>query len=639
MLQKIRGLTQGWFAWVLIIGLAFVFTLWGISGYLMSDPNQAAVATVGDQEVTQQDVRRVYERLVMQSQGAQLMAGIQNPKIDEKLIQGQALQQVIMESLLTQIAHDQGFIMSREQVDSLLRSMPQFQVDGKFSVETYEKMIRQLNYTPEQFRQTVQEEMLITQVQSTIADSVFIMGETIDNVIGLVNQTRSFDYVVFDAAHMAKTTEISDVDLHAYYDSNKSEFMSTETVNASYIVIDKAQLEKEVRATQKPTEQELKASYDESIAQYSTPERRAASHILLTLSPGAEPTEVEKVKKEAEDLYQQLKSGASFEALAKQYSKDPGSAAQGGSLGYFGQGEMVKEFESAVFSGKKGDIVPPLRTEFGYHIIKIDGIEQAKAPSFETVKADIEKMWFDDKAAALYETELSKAEQLAFENPDNLTEVSEALKLPIQTMVITKDLGKNEGMAKHMAVLQTVFGDAPLADKQNSEVLTLSPQQSIIMNISAHLMPTLKPFDAVQAEVRSKAAKRKALLQARELAESIKTQYALGTSLAGIAAKDQFTWKSAKNASRQSLEVPKEVLQLAFSTPMSVKPSLNMEEMFPDKIAVVVVNQITPGTLDPQFKDNMLREFQEGLLKFYAQRDYLMYIAAAKEQLTIEMKP
>lgn len=638
MLQKMRAATHGWFAWVLIIGLAFVFTLWGVSGYLMTDGNQKAIATVGDHEVTQNDVRRVYERLAMQNQAAQLMAGIQNPKINEKVLENQAVQQVIMETLLTNIARQQGFVMSRQQVDSLLRSMPQFQVDGKFSLETYEQMIRQLNYTPEQFRDTVQEEMLMTQVQSTIADSVFVMGEEVDNIIGLVNQTRDIEYVLFDANQLAKNIQLSDVDLHAYYDSNKSEFMSIETADVSYVLIDKAALEKEVRATQKPTEQELKDSYNESIARYSTPERRSASHILLTLPADAKPDEVEKIKKEAEDLYNEIKAGASFATLAKEHSNDPGSAANGGSLGYFSPGEMVPDFEAAVYKGNKGDVLPPLRTEFGYHIIKIDGIEKAQAPSFDKVKDDIAKIWYEDKITALYETELSKIDQLAFESPDNLQEVASTLNIPVQTMVVTKDLANNQGLARNVIVLQSVFGEEPLAEKQNSDVMTLSPSQSIVMNITAHHMPALKPFDKIEPEVRAKAAKRKALIQARDIAESIKTQYALGTSLPGIAAKDHFTWTTANDVTRQNVEIPKEVLQLAFATPMAGKPALNMEEMFPDKVAVVIVNKINPGKLDPSFKESMLKEFQEGLLKFIAHRDYLMYVAAAKNELKIEMK-
>lgn len=638
MLQKIRAVTHGWFAWVLIIGLAFVFTLWGISGYLMSDGNQKVIATVGGQEITQTQVQRVYERLAQQNQVAQLMAGIQNPKINEKALENQAVQQVIMETLLTTIAHEQGFIMSRDQVDSLLRSMPQFQVDGKFSLETYEKMIRQLNYTPEQFRDTVQEEMLMAQVQSTIADSVFVMGEEVDNIIGLVNQSRDIEYVIFDANQLAKNIQLSDVDLHAYYDSNKSEFMTTESADISYVLIDKAVMEKEVMATQKPTEQELKDSYNESIARYTTPERRSASHILLTLSPDAKPDDVEKVKKEADDLYNKIKAGASFAQLAKEYSKDPGSAANGGSLGYFGPGEMVPDFEKAVYNAKQGDVLPPIRTEFGYHIIKVDGIEKAEAPSFEKVKADITKLWYDDKVTALYESELSKIDQLAFENPDNLQEVSSALNIPVQTMVVTKDLASNQGLGKNVVVLQAVFGDEPLAEKQNSDVMTLSPTQSIVMNITAHHMPALKPFDKIEPEVRAKAAKRKGLLQAREMAENIKTQYGLGTSLPGIAAKDNFTWTAANDVTRQNIEIPKEVLQLAFATPMAGKPALNMEEIFPDKVAVVVVNKIMPGKLDPSFKESMLKEFQEGLLQFIAHRDYLIYVAAAKDELKIEMK-
>lgn len=635
MLQKIRAHTHGWFAWVVIIGLAFVFTLWGVSGYLISDGNNKVIAKVGDQEITESQVQQVYGRLAQQNQVAQLMAGIQNPKINEKALENQAIQQVIMETLLTAIAHKQGFAMSREQVDNLLRSMPQFQIDGKFSLEAYEQMIRQLNFTPEQFRHTVQEEMLMTQVQSTIAESVFIMGEELDNTISLVNQTRDIQYVLLDANQLAKNILLTETELKAYYDSNHSEFMTTETADLSYVLIDKAAIEKEIKATIKPTDQELKDSYNESIARYTSPERRSASHILLTLPADAKPEEVNKVKQEAEDLYKRIKAGEAFEKLAKEYSKDPGSADNGGSLGFFGPGEMVPDFESAVYKGQKGEVLAPVRTEFGYHIIKIDDIKKAEAPSFDKVKDAITEQWYEDKVLARYESEQSKVDNLAFENPDNLQEVSAALSLPIQTLSITKNLSKNQGLAKNPMLLQTVFGEEPLAEKQNSEVIALSPTQSIVMNITAHHMPALKPFNTVESEVKVKAAARQGLMMARHIAENIKTQYALGTPLQNIATKENFKWTMANEVTRQNIEIPREVVGLAFTTPMADKPVINTLEIFPDKIAAVVVNKIIPGKLDPSFKESMLKEFQEGLLQFIGHRDYVMYIADAKKQLKI----
>lgn len=638
MLQKIRELTHGWFAWVLILGLAFVFTLWGVSGYLMSDGGDKVIAKVANKDVTQKQVQTLYEHMLQQAQLSQVMAGIQNPRVNIQQLQTKALQQAVMETLLTTMARREGFAMSREQVDTLLRSMPQFHVNGAFSLETYERLIHQLNFTPEQFRNTVQNEMLIAQVQSTISDSAFVWAEELSDTVALINQTRDFRYVVLDANALAKSINLTQTDLEAYYNSNKSEFMTTETVEVSYILLDKDLIEKSIRTASTPTDQELQQRYQESLTHYTTPERRSASHILLTLPPDAKPDEVAKVKQEADDLYKRIKAGESFEKLAKQYSKDPGSATQGGALGFFGPGEMVPEFESAVFHGQKGELIPPVRTEFGYHIIRIDDIKKPEVPTFDKVKQTLTEQWYEDKIVEQYESEQNKLDSLAFENPESLKDVATAFNLPLQNLVIDKTLTGNTGLAANAMILQAVFGDEPLPIKQNSDILTISPTQSVLINITARHMPALKPFKEIELEVRAKAGLRKGMMMARDMAAQIKEKYATGTSLDAIATKENFKWSLGEKVDRQNTDIPKEVLQLAFATPLGSQPALSSSEIQPNKMVVVVVNKITPGVMDQHLKDTALKGFEDGLLNFIGHRDYLMYVDHAKNVLKIEMK-
>ncbi len=636
MLQKIREKTHGWFAWVLIGSIAVVFIFWGISGSLMSSPEGEVIVEVNGEKITERDLQTTFERLAQQQQLAQLLSGIQQPQINEQLIRNQALQALILEKVLTHQATKEGYAVSREMVDSLLVQMPQFQVNGEYSSEQYERMIRQLNFTPESFRETVKDEMMIAQAESTFTDSIFLLPYQLNNAVALVNQTRDVQYIIFTGKDFQKDVTVTDENIEAYYNGHQNEFMTPEVIKVSYVMLDKNKLIEKIKSTLKPSDQDLDEYYQNHIKLYAKPERRSARHILIATNPNAEKEEAAAVEKQAESITQQAREGASFAELAQEYSQDPGSASNGGTLGYFGRGEMVPAFEDAVFNAQQGEIVGPIKTEFGYHIILVEDIEQPEVQPFNEIKDELITQWYDNQIEIQFENDLAEMDQMAFENHDSLDSVAAAFDVPVQEMTLTSELDKNPELAQNQKVLMAIGTESVLVNRQNSDLVRVSPTQGAVFRVSAHEMPTLKPLDEVKDQAKASLVKFQGLLLARQKAQSIVSEFAAGMDPQVIAQQESFAWKNVKNLSRHNFDIPYEVVQAAFGVPFPGQPVITGMDIFPDQVVVVLINGVRPGELDKDFATEMLEEFQAGLAQFKARRDYNFYLVQAGKDNDVE---
>jgi len=327
----------------------------------------------------------------------------------------------------------------------------------------------------------------------------------------------------------------------------------------------------------------------------------------------------------------QLKSGASFADLAKKNSDDPGSAALGGDLGSFGHGEMVPEFDKAVFEGKTGELVGPIKTDFGYHIILIGTITPEAVKPFDQVKETLTQGWFADKTVELFDKELSEIDQMAFENTDSLDKVSQAFNLPIHNLTLNATLDKNTDLGKNPQVHAAAFSDEVLLSRQNSDPIRIAPDKIVVLRVVEHQTPVLKPFDSVKDELEKLMHERQGILLAREKANSILEAYNKGESLEQLTQKDGITWTSLKNLTRQgSQELPPEILKAAFEVPPQDKPAMSGVEVADKGTALVLLEAVHPGKVDAQFPQAMLAEFSDSLNQFKGARDFDFYVAQAK---------
>ncbi len=491
MLQTIRTKTHGVVAWIVIIVIGFVFAIWGIEGYVSSNANM--VAEVNGQIITTEELQRTYQQLARQQQIMQALQGA--PAVDEALLQQQALSGLVSEKLLSTVAHQQGFAVGKTEVDDLIRSLPQFQNEGQFAPEKFETTLNNMGFSAEEFRRAVQNDLMIGQVRSSIVDSAFVLPYEFDRTVDLLEQTRDLQYLLIPAADYLSQVNVTSDQILEYYEARPADYMLPERMSIQYV-----RLKADDLSVENPDDKALQDFYNAHQANYTEPEKRHAAHILLTEEKitGDEKT----IDALAAKLMQELQQGADFSELAKQYSADPGSSAQGGDLGWFGRGVMVPEFEQAVFAAKPGDLVGPIKTDFGLHIIKVIAIEPEVVKPFDSVKDEVKTAYLAQQRQDLFDQELAQLDTLSFENPEHLEVAADALKLPIEkTDVFTREHAQNLGELNTADIISAAFSDGVLLEDRNSDVINLAPNDVVVLRKSSYEAASLQPLEAVKDQI------------------------------------------------------------------------------------------------------------------------------------------
>ncbi|HEY8540338.1 MAG TPA: SurA N-terminal domain-containing protein, partial [Steroidobacteraceae bacterium] len=341
MLQTIRDkIASGWFAVVIIAVIAIVFVFWGID-FQASTPSYAV--KVNGERIDAQTVQRAWQRQLSQLQ--QMIRDELPPEL-MRAQQRAVLDQFVQRTLLRQRAEDFGYRVSDDVLFERLQQMPEFQADGKFSAARYNAILRQAGLTPPQFEADLATALLISQVQEAIVDSSFVLPYELERRYVLEREERELDYVLIAANSFADRVQVTDEQIQAWYDSHQSDYMLPETVDLEYVEVTREVAEASVEVT----EAALKDYYESVKERFQTQERRRARHILITAEDGLDDAAAEK---RAAEIAEQARAGENFEELARKYSKDPGSAQQGGDLGWAERGMFVGPFEEALFSMQK----------------------------------------------------------------------------------------------------------------------------------------------------------------------------------------------------------------------------------------------------------------------------------------------
>src|SRR5271166_1192038 len=383
---------------LLIICASMVITL--IPGGLGGDvfggtPGKGIVAKVDGGDISADDVRTTARQMLQQ----QMPQGGANMSMLLPFFAQRAAEQLITREALISEANHMGLRVSPEEVKDELqhgRYAATFFPGGNFIGEQeYEDMLQRANLTPTKFEEAVAKDILLTKLQALISGTAGVSENEIHEQFIKQNSKVKFDYAVFKQDDIKKGLHPTDAELKAFYESHKASYANSipEKRKVKYAVIDTSKAEAGLQITQS----DLQSYYDQHRDQYRVPEQVKVSHILIkTPLPGPDGKVDEKglaeAQRRAEDLQKQLKSGTKFETLAEKYSEDPGSAKQGGSLGWVGKGQTVPEFEKAAFSLPKGQTSDLVKSSYGFHIIRVDDKQDAHMKSLDEVKADIEPM-------------------------------------------------------------------------------------------------------------------------------------------------------------------------------------------------------------------------------------------------------
>jgi peptidyl-prolyl cis-trans isomerase D len=416
------------------------------------------------------------------------------------------LDQYVQQTLLTQRANDFGYHVSDEALAKRVMEIPQFQVDGKFSQDRYNALLRSNGTTEARFEADLQAELLLEQMQNAVVDSAFTVPFELQRRFALEKQQREVDYVLFAANDFLAAAKVSDEQIQKYYEQHSSEFLLPETVDLQYIELTRAQAEAGVTVT----EAGLKEYYEQVKSRFEAPERRQGRHILITATDGLDDAAAQK---KAQELTDQAKAGGDFAALATQNSKDPGSAAQGGDLGWAQKGMFVGPFEDALFGMKVGEIRGPVKTQFGYHVLKLENIEAGHLQSFDEARAEVEAEYRKDKAQSSFYDESQKLADSAFAALTELDTVAKAMNLQVREIKGFTRAGGGE-LGEDPGVVQAAFSEDVLERRQNSPLVPVGEDKALVLRVVAHKPAEARPL----AEVRSAIESRLRAQMAREAA-------------------------------------------------------------------------------------------------------------------------
>ncbi len=547
MLQNIRDNSQGWIAKTIIGVIMILLALTGFDAIFRATSNSDNAAEVNGEKITQNEVAQAAElqvRQIRQKLGSDFDASLLN----EKMMRESALKNLIDRQLLLQGAHEAGFAFSQASLDQLILQTPDFQVAGKFSPERFDQVLRQMNYSRLQFRKMLETEMLVAQLRAGLSGSGFVTDSEVQSFARLEKQTRDFATITLKAD--AKAVQISDEELKAYFDAHASEYMTPEQVVVEYIELKKEAFFDQVTVS----DEDLQDLYHKQIANLS--EQRHAAHILIEADPKLAD---EQAKAKAEDIRKRIEKGEDFAALAKEFSADPGSATQGGDLGFAGPGVYDPAFEKALFALKPGEVSEPVKTQYGWHLIKLIGVQAPEIPSFESSKETLVRELKAQKVEQLFVEATKKLEDSSFEASD-LAQPAQELGLKVQT---SKPFGREggEGISANRQVLQAAFSQEILDDGANSGALELDPDTVIVLRAKEHLKPKPQAFDQVVAGIREHLSKERAAEAAKLAGEQLLAQVKQNGS------GNRKDWKVVEAATRTQEGIDPVVLQALFRAP------------------------------------------------------------------------
>ena len=617
MLTTIREKAQGAFAWIILIVICVPFALWGIQNYVDTG-KEAPVASVGDKDFYQRDVNNAYEQYAQNFRGM---------TVDEQLLKQQALDRLIKDEVLLQYAHAEGLVTTDSSARDFIKTLPYFQTDGRFDEKRYKSLLTSQKLSSTEFMNKIKSALIMEQFQRSVIDSSFATQYAIESFFKIQNQQRDADYVTVALEKI--TAPPSDQEVAAYYQQHQDTYKLPEQVSVEYVELSLEELAKKVAVT----DDKLHAFYEEQKEQYSTPERRKISHILFAVNA---KTDDKAALEKALKAQQELKS-KDFSALAAEVSDDKLTAKKGGDLGLFIVGSMEKSFEEAASALKLAEVSKPVKSSFGYHLIKVTELVPGEVKSFDTVKEEVTKAYQKAQAENAFYEAGEKLTEMSYENPDNLQTVSEALRLSVQKSgLFAKD--KGEGIAAEKKVRDVAFSEEVLQGN-NSTPIELGTNRLVVLRLLEHKPAAARDLNSVKQAIIAELTNEKAKQQAIDKANKIKQRLQAGEAIQKVAADYKLTVKEANGLTRNKNTLPEQLSDAIFrvAKPVAGKATTFGVYLSTGEQVVVNLKKVTLGIMNDEDK-KQLELAKKNLAKAFGQSEFNAMLASLQANADVSIK-
>lgn len=617
------------FMGLLFIPLVIGFVLFGVQGYDRSG-GADKVAEVAGKAITRQELDNAHRSEVEQRLAS--MPGLDRAQLESDAARRLTLDRLIGQRVLALAAKDQHVVTSDQRLVRELSQDPAIaslrKPDGQLDLQRYNEALRAQGMTPEQYENSLRQDLAQRQVLAGISASSLLPAALAQPALAAWFERREVQIARFVPADFVAKVQVGDADVESYYQANLARFQTPEQADIEYLVLDLDAVARRLTVS----DADLRARYEQKLAQLAKDEQRRASHILLTVAPDAAAADKAKVKEQAQALLAELKQKpARFAELAKARSQDPGSAAKGGDLEFFSRGSMVKPFEDAAFALAKGQISDLVESEFGFHIIQLTDIRQPAKPSFESLRAELERELKQQQSLKAYVEAAEQFGNLVYEQADSLKPAADKLGLSIKTQAGLQRSGPTaagaDALLANPKLLQAVFADDALRSKRNTEAVEVGPNQLVAARVLQHRPAATRPLAEVSAQVRQALVQQRAL----ELAQAdgkTKLEAWKGGAAASLPA--------AIVVSRQQAQgLPQPLVSALLSAPVAKgQPGWTGVDLGPQGYAVARVNQVlAPETLPaPQAEQG-----RQQLAQMWAQAEAQAYLEALKKHYKVKI--
>jgi len=607
-----KRIVQGF---LVLIMLPFAF--FGLDSYFNGGGAGAGVAKVGDVQISQQE----YQQALREQQDR---VRSQVGQVDPKMFENPAFRKAILDDLINRRlllieAGKRRLYVSDEAVRNAIASIEAFHENGKFSTQRYEALLRGQGMSPQGFEAQVRQDMTLQRLAGSIGQYGVLSTTVGERVLALQTEQRDVQEILLGLDAYLGKVKLADDAARKFYDENGKRFETPDQARAEFVVLSQDGLEVKV------SDEEIKAWYDGHKDRYQQPEERRASHVLIA----TEGKDKAQARAKAEQVLKDVQATpAAFAEIAKKNSDDPGSAGQGGDLGFFGRGMMVKPFDDAVFALKEGETSGIVESDFGFHIIRLTGVRAAREKPLAEVRGEIEKELKTAAAGRKFAEAVEAFSNAVYEQSDSLQPAAEQFKLKVQQSGwLGRQADPANGPLANAKLLAALFSDDAIKNKRNTEAVEIAPNTLAAARIVEYKPAALQPFDSVKAEIETMLRNEEAFKLAVADGQSRLAELKKG--------EDKQAWGAAKRVSRMDASrLPPPAVPAVFRMNTDKLPSYAGVEIRGTGYMLYRLNKVEAGEkLDDVRRQGLLGQ----LRSLAAQEDMQMYVSALRSRYKVEI--
>lgn len=631
MLQRTRDFLQGhkWPAWVILGAIAATFVLWGGAGSLdLTGVGSNAAAEVNGEEIPASEATLAWNDM---QQRFSSQYGTEIPEERKAEVQASIVDNLVLRKVLEQRLADQNFRVSEAAVFAEWRAIPQFQTDGQFDPAKMASALANINKTEQEFFRETRADLLNGQLQQGIGGSYFLTPAEQQRLANLENEEREVQYVQLPVDKYIGTAPIEESAIKDYYDKNADRFMSTE-----YVSLEFAELRLEQLASQVvPTEADLQKLYDENRAMYVREESRRVRHIVMAPNDGEDDA---AALKRAESVVAEARAGKDFAELAKKYSADP-SKDQGGELGFVTRQSFEGPIGDALFAMNVGDVSAPVKSQYGYHILKLEEIQPTEERPFAEVRAELDSQYRADKAAELFGERQDQIQAQLEKGVTDLDQVANSLGLTRGTVPQFLRGGGGEPLGSSPDLQAVVFSDSTLNQGKIGGPVALGEDRLVLVKVpsGAHHKAAVKPLPEVQAEIVELLRHERGVAAARLAAEEALKKLEAGEKFEDVAKSLGVDADPAHFVSRGDPSIPAALRTAVFDAPRPTdKPVMKVANL--DEGSAVYVLTRT-RTADTSANPALVEQQNQQRLRRAAEGDVRAYVEEAQRKAKVVKNP